>query len=214
VSCRQGCEGRSAKHSPSAHEDVPAITACQTEFCDVVALRVEDVAPSGYAMDRATIRQSKTGRPVRFELTDQTRLAIDEYLRQTERKPGRFLFAGRGDDSRGLTAAHFRQWDLATVVRQAGQPLRMSAVGPTQMTLKWAAETALLNLGSDSECYFNHIVVRSFILPGAPAAPGGPYRRHGLRIIPETWVTLSVRRGSRSVRACMSRGRSSRDHSP
>ena len=55
--------------------------------CDVVALRVDDVAPSGYAMDRATIRQSKTGRPVRFELTDQTRSAIDEYLRLTGRKP-------------------------------------------------------------------------------------------------------------------------------
>ena len=41
--------------------------------CDVVAVRVDDVAPSGYAMDRATIRQRKTGRPVRFELTDQTR---------------------------------------------------------------------------------------------------------------------------------------------
>ena len=48
--------------------------------CDVVAVRVDDVAPSGYAMDRATIRQRKTGRPVRFEMTDQTRLAIDEYL--------------------------------------------------------------------------------------------------------------------------------------
>lgn len=42
--------------------------------CDVVVLRVDDVAPSGYAMDRATIRQKKTGRPVRFEMTDQTRL--------------------------------------------------------------------------------------------------------------------------------------------
>lgn len=40
--------------------------------CDVVAVRVDDVAPSGYAMDHATIRQKKTGRPVRFELTDQT----------------------------------------------------------------------------------------------------------------------------------------------
>jgi hypothetical protein len=40
--------------------------------CDVVGVRVDDVAPSGYAMDRATIRQRKTGRPVRFELTDQT----------------------------------------------------------------------------------------------------------------------------------------------
>jgi hypothetical protein len=53
----------------------------QVRGCDVVALRVDDVAPSGYAMDRATIRQKKTGRRVRFELTDQTRLAIDEYLR-------------------------------------------------------------------------------------------------------------------------------------
>ena len=62
--------------------------------CDVVAVRVDDVAPSGYT--RATIRQKKTGRPVRFELTDQTRLAIDQYLRLTGRKPGQFLFAGRG----------------------------------------------------------------------------------------------------------------------
>jgi integrase len=54
--------------------------------CDVVAVRVDDVAPSGYAMDRATIQQRKTGRPVRLELTDQTRLAIDEYLRLTGRK--------------------------------------------------------------------------------------------------------------------------------
>jgi hypothetical protein len=43
--------------------------------CDLVAVRVDDVAPSGYAMDRATIRQTKTGRAV--ELTDQTRQAID-----------------------------------------------------------------------------------------------------------------------------------------
>src|SRR5215469_6388949 len=28
--------------------------------CDVVALRVEDVAPSGYAVDRATVRQKKS----------------------------------------------------------------------------------------------------------------------------------------------------------
>jgi hypothetical protein len=32
---------------------------------DVVAIKVEDVAASGYMADRATIRQQKTGRPVR-----------------------------------------------------------------------------------------------------------------------------------------------------
>ena len=69
--------------------------------CDVVAVRVDDVAPSGYAMDRATIRQKKTGRPVRFELTDQTRQAIDEYLRLTGRQPGQFLFAAGADPTAG-----------------------------------------------------------------------------------------------------------------
>ena len=31
--------------------------------CDVVTVRVDDVAPSGYSMDRATIRPKKTDRP-------------------------------------------------------------------------------------------------------------------------------------------------------
>ena len=37
--------------------------------CDVVSLKVEDVAPGGYTLDRATVRQKKTGQPVRFEMT-------------------------------------------------------------------------------------------------------------------------------------------------
>jgi integrase len=74
--------------------------------CDVVAVRVDDVAPNGYTLDRATVRQKKTDRPVRFELTEQTRQAIDEYLRMTCRKPGEFLFAGRGD-IRGLTTRQY-----------------------------------------------------------------------------------------------------------
>jgi integrase len=75
--------------------------------CDVAAVRIDDVAPSGYAMDGATIRQRKTGRPVRFELTDQTRMAIDEYLRLTRRKPGQLLFAGRMDGARVLTTRQY-----------------------------------------------------------------------------------------------------------
>jgi integrase len=51
--------------------------------CDVVALKVEDVAPHGCAIDRATVRQKKTGQPVRFEVTEQTRQAVDDYIRAT-----------------------------------------------------------------------------------------------------------------------------------
>src|SRR5262245_47860055 len=60
--------------------------------CDVVAIKVGDVAPNGYAGDRATVRQRKTGRPVRFELTEHTRQAIDAYLRFSRKEPGEFLF--------------------------------------------------------------------------------------------------------------------------
>jgi integrase len=74
--------------------------------CDVVAVRVDDVTPNGYTLDRATVRQKNTGRPVRFELTEQTRQAIDEYLRITHRKPGDFLFAGRGDGHGLTTGVH------------------------------------------------------------------------------------------------------------
>ena len=72
--------------------------------CDVVAVTVDDVAPNGYAIDRATVRQRKTGRPVRFELTEQTRQAVDDYLKVSRKKPGEFLFtspkSGRSMTSR------------------------------------------------------------------------------------------------------------------
>jgi integrase len=60
--------------------------------CDVVALKVDDIAPNGYAVDRATVRQKKTGIPVRFEITEQTRQAIDAYMRTTGKRLGEFLF--------------------------------------------------------------------------------------------------------------------------
>jgi hypothetical protein len=39
--------------------------------CDVVRIKVDDVAPLGRALGRVTVRQKKTGQPVTFEMTDQ-----------------------------------------------------------------------------------------------------------------------------------------------
>jgi integrase len=63
--------------------------------CDLVAIRVDDVAPNGYAIERASVRQRKTGRPVRFELMEQTRQAINDYLAASGNKPGEYLFNGQ-----------------------------------------------------------------------------------------------------------------------
>jgi integrase len=62
--------------------------------CDLVSIRVDDVAPNGYAIERTFVRQRKTGRPVRFELTEQTRQTIDEYLATADKRPGEYLFNG------------------------------------------------------------------------------------------------------------------------
>jgi len=64
--------------------------------CDLVSLRVTDVAPQGRAVARTTVRQKKTGRPVMFELTEHTREAVDVYLRAKGRHASGYLFPGRG----------------------------------------------------------------------------------------------------------------------
>ena len=75
--------------------------------CDVVAIRVEDVAAGGYTADRATVRQKKTGRPVRFELSEQTRQAVDDYPKATNKRPGEFLFTGRCGPQTSMTTRQY-----------------------------------------------------------------------------------------------------------
>src|SRR5262245_33221518 len=65
--------------------------------CDLVGLRVADVAPHGCAVDRASVKQRKTGRPVRFELTEPTRQSLDDYLRDTNRQASDYQFPGGRD---------------------------------------------------------------------------------------------------------------------
>ena len=63
--------------------------------CDLVRLRVLDISHQGGVMHRATIVQRKTGRPVQFELTDQTRQSVAAWLRHTGRSAPDYLFPGR-----------------------------------------------------------------------------------------------------------------------
>jgi integrase len=75
--------------------------------CDVVSLTVEDVAPNGVTIDRATVRQKKTGHSVRFELSEQTRESVDAYIRASHKKAGEFLFTSRRYRGRSLTTRQY-----------------------------------------------------------------------------------------------------------
>jgi integrase len=75
--------------------------------CDLVGMKVEDIAPNGYALARATVRQRKTGHPVRFELTEQTRQAVDTYIEASGKKPGKFLFTSRRRPGVAMTTRQY-----------------------------------------------------------------------------------------------------------
>ena len=63
--------------------------------CDLVKLRVSDVAPGGSLRQRATVIQQKTGRPVPFEITDTTREALAAWLSLRGRRADDWLFPSR-----------------------------------------------------------------------------------------------------------------------
>jgi hypothetical protein len=48
--------------------------------CDLVALRVDDVALNGRVRSRSTVMHRKTGRSVQFEITEQTREAVGRWI--------------------------------------------------------------------------------------------------------------------------------------
>jgi integrase len=60
--------------------------------CDLVRLQVDDVWAGGRVRDRGTVIQKKTGRPVQFEITEQTRASIHDRLSKVELLNGRYLF--------------------------------------------------------------------------------------------------------------------------
>jgi site-specific recombinase XerC len=71
--------------------------------CDLVALRVRAVFAAGRAKERASITQSKTGRPVRFEITETTRQALERWIANSEMLGIDFLWPSRFHSSPHLS---------------------------------------------------------------------------------------------------------------
>jgi integrase len=63
--------------------------------CDLIRLKIDDVSAGGTIRDRATVIQKKTGRPVQFEITEQTRSAIGDWLSNLGGRRGQYLFPSR-----------------------------------------------------------------------------------------------------------------------
>ncbi|MDP3736538.1 MAG: tyrosine-type recombinase/integrase [Hyphomonadaceae bacterium] len=75
--------------------------------CDLVRLKVEDVAAGGEIKARSAVVQKKTGRPVQFEITEQTRTAVGALIRQGGLASGKYLFTSRLADSPHLSTRQY-----------------------------------------------------------------------------------------------------------
>lgn len=63
--------------------------------CDLLSLRVSDVASGTEVQSKAIIRQKKTKRPVRFEITARTRKSVEEWMEAQDLKGSDYLFPSR-----------------------------------------------------------------------------------------------------------------------
>ena len=63
--------------------------------CDLVKLRLDDICSETNVRRRATIVQKKTGRPVQFEITEQSRNSVEALLPMLRTTGSRYLFPSR-----------------------------------------------------------------------------------------------------------------------
>ena len=63
--------------------------------CDLVSLRVRDITHGNQVLSRAMVIQRKTQRPVQFELTEPTRVAVSAWLEKSRLRSDQFLFPSR-----------------------------------------------------------------------------------------------------------------------
>ena len=79
--------------------------------CDLMSLRVADIAQGVRVQPRARIVQQKTGRPVRFEITEPTRQSVEQWIAAAALRPPDFLWP-----SRIIKASHLSRRQYARIV--------------------------------------------------------------------------------------------------
>lgn len=74
---------------------------------DLVKIKVSDVSNSGVVASRAMVMQQKTGRPVQFEITKNTREAIVDWISYCELGGSDFLFPSRVSTSPHISTRQY-----------------------------------------------------------------------------------------------------------
>lgn len=85
--------------------------------CDLVGLKVRDLFAAGHVKDRASVTQSKTGKPARFEITETTRRSLERWIADPEMTGSEFLWPSRLHASPHLSTRQYarflREWVIS-----------------------------------------------------------------------------------------------------
>lgn len=93
---------------------------------DLVKIKINDILNGGTVAKRAMIMQLKTGRPVQFEITENTREAISTWVEKLNKNKSEFLFP-----SRKTCSPHISTRQYARIVASCG--LKRSGLIPLPM---------------------------------------------------------------------------------
>lgn len=77
--------------------------------CDLVKLKVSDVAYGHSVSGRATVLQQKTGSTVQFELTKGTREAVAAWIKMAQLRNSDYLFQSRVGSSRHISTRQYNR---------------------------------------------------------------------------------------------------------
>ena len=75
--------------------------------CDLVRLKLTDICHGSLILHRATIMQKKTGQPVQFEITEQTRESLINWIQEADLKFDDYLFPSRIHTSPHITTRQY-----------------------------------------------------------------------------------------------------------
>ncbi len=75
--------------------------------CDLLKVRVSDISQGNRVASRAMVMQQKTGQSVQFEITEQTRQAVSDWIWRANLSSSDHLFPSRLHRSPHLSARHY-----------------------------------------------------------------------------------------------------------
>lgn len=82
-------------------------TDSKLRSCDLLSIRVSDIAQGSRVLPRAIVMQRKTQRPVQFEITEQTRNSVLDWIQSAHLASSDFLFPSRISASPHLSTRQY-----------------------------------------------------------------------------------------------------------